>query len=282
MANIRKKLVVIGGPTASGKTAQAIETALRLNTEIVSADSRQVYRELKIGSAPPSDDELSMAKHHLIGTHSVHDNLNVAQFAQLARAAIDCIWQNNETAVLAGGSGLYIQAVIHGLKDLPPRNNELRTEVESILNEKGLEYLAAEIQNLAHDVAQHLDLKNPSRIMRAWEVYRQCGLFPWQVGHNAEPLDAEISYVLLNPPREQLYKRINERVDEMISAGLEQEARELSSFQNLNALQTVGYREWWPYFRGEYNLTMCIDKIKQHSRNYAKRQVTWFGKYFDH
>ena len=273
-----KTLHIVVGPTAIGKTAYAIEKALALACPIISADSRQLFKELTIGVAKPSHDELNKVQHYFIDHCSIHDTYNAGQYATEARILINTLFKDLDNIVICGGTGLYIKALIKGLDPLPPQNPELRQRLQSALNNYGIEALQTELKDLSASVFHQIDLQNPQRIIRAIEIILAPNM-------EANPLpnfeyDFAVNKLVLDMERPELYQRIDKRVDLMIEQGLELEVKSLLAYQSLNALQTVGYKEWWPYFEGAYNLETVIDKIKQHSRNYAKRQITWFKHQF--
>jgi tRNA dimethylallyltransferase len=269
-----RKLIVVSGPTAVGKTAYAIELAKQLNSPIISADSRQVFQELNIGVARPSIEQLNQVEHHLIAHTSIHNPYNAGIYAQEARNLINELFETHKTLVVCGGTGLYIKALLSGFDPLPPSDEKLRLELEEKFSVYGIEYLQEKLRNLSIELYKKTENLNPQRLIRAIEIGSAN-----EVPKNDIPdfnFEFETEYKILKMARPELYDRINKRVDEMIEIGLEKEAKDLEKSQNLNALQTVGYSEWWPYFRGENPLDFTVDKIKQHSRNYAKRQETWF------
>lgn len=274
----RKTLHIVAGPTAIGKTAHAIEKAVALACPIISADSRQLFKELTIGVAKPSPEELNKVQHFFINHCSIHDNYNAGLYATEARLLINTLFKDFDNIVICGGTGLYIKALLKGLDPLPPQNTELRQRLQSALDNNGIEALQTELKDLSSSVYHQIDLQNPQRIIRAIEII----LAP-EIEANPLPnfeFDFEVNKMLLEMERPELYQRIDHRVDLMIEQGLEQEVKTLVAYQSLNALQTVGYKEWWPYFEGAYDLKTVINKIKQHSRNYAKRQITWFKHQF--
>jgi len=287
-----KECIIVVGPTAAGKTAEAIKIATALKTEIISADSRQCYKEMKIGVARPSDAELSAVRHHFIANHSIHENITAASFEKEALACLDEIFQDHDQAVVCGGTGLYIKALAEGLDDIPEVPIALRNEVIALHQIKGLEGLRDALLSLDPKFAIHGDIHNPNRMMRALEVMMHTG-FPiahFQKGIAQKQLEEEqpyrsvgkrhfkIRYQYIQMPREELYSNINNRVDKMMSAGLEDEARTLFEYKDLSALQTVGYKELFDFFEGKYSREEAVEKIKQHTRNYAKRQITWFNR----
>jgi tRNA dimethylallyltransferase len=276
---MKKYLIVIGGPTASGKTAMAIRLAQYFSAEIISADSRQFYREMTIGTAKPTEGELKQTTHHFINSLSIHDAYSVGDFEKEALAVLNNIFKKNNIAIMVGGTGLYIKAVCEGLDEFPDTPLSIRTEFEDLFKNKGVEYLQKLLQNVDYEYFTKVDLNNPSRIIRALSVWKVSGK-PYSSFTKGEKLARifEPIYIYLDLPRAILYERINMRVDNMMQAGLFAEAEKLYPFRHLTALQTVGYSELFDYFDKKISLSEAIDKIKQHTRNYAKRQITWFRK----
>ena len=275
-----KKLIVIGGPTASGKTALAVKLALELGAEVFSADSRQIYRELNIGVARPTAVEMQGIPHHFINCVSIHEDYSVGRYEAELLAALDTNYQNHDTAILVGGTGLYLKAITHGIDSFPDIPEEINAQLQTEWESSGLDPLTEEL--LQKDPATHatLDLQNPRRVLRALAVIRATGqpFSAFKSGENKER-PFSIDYHILQPDRDQLYDRINRRVNHMMELGLLEEARALYPFRHLKALETVGYSELFAYFDGACTLQEAIDKIKQHTRNYAKRQTTWFRRY---
>ena len=272
-----KHLVVIGGPTASGKTALAIEVAQALQTEIVSADSRQFYRELAIGAAHPSTAELAAVPHHLVGHRSVTEPLSAADFEVQALQKIAAIHQTSDCAVVVGGSGLYLQALLYGFDDMPTAAPEIRAQLQNELASKGLAAISAELLAADPDLQGHIDVHNPRRVVRALEVVRATGrpFSHFKQGQTkARPF--VVHAFCLDMERSVLYERINRRVMAMLEAGLEAEARALLPHRNLQALQTVGYKELFVFFDGLWELPTAVAEIQKNTRRYAKRQITWF------
>lgn len=275
-----KRLIVIGGATASGKTALAIQLAQHFGTAIISADSRQFYREMSIGTAKPSAAERAAATHHFIDSLSVADDYSVGDFERDALNILDQIFQKNDVAILVGGSGLYIQALCSGLDAFPEVTAEARQWVAQGEQSGGLPWLQQQLQSLDPAYFAQVDRNNPARLRRALEVCRQSNRPYSDFLAQAKPARPfQCLYILLEWPRETLYARIDARVDDMVAAGLEAEARGLLPWRHRPALHTVGYEEWFDFFDGKNSRAEAIDKIKQHSRNYAKRQATWFRKY---
>ncbi len=275
----KKHLILIAGPTAVGKTSLAIELAIKYNTEIISTDSRQFYREMQIGTAAPTKEELSKAKHHFIGNLSIKDYYNVSIFEQEAIKLLVKLFETKDVVIAVGGSGLYVDALCYGIDDLPDADEKLRNEIKRKYNKYGIEYLQNEVKRLDPDYYSIADIKNPKRLQRALEVIYETGnTYSSQRTKKQKIRDFKIDKYVLNMNRELLYQRINKRVDLMIEAGLEKEARGLFEYRELNALNTVGYKELFSYFNNEISLEQAITDIKTHSRRYAKRQLTWFKR----
>jgi tRNA dimethylallyltransferase len=275
------KLIVVQGPTASGKTDLAIQLALALKTEIISADSRQFYKELSIGTAKPSHSELAQVKHHLVDCSSINEEISAARFAKLAEPILNELLDNNGFAVLVGGSGMFVDALIHGLDEIPV-NSEIRNQLSLIYSQSGLEPLLKELEELDPNYLKQIDQKNPMRIIRALEAIRESGRKLSDLHKNSrKKRDFGVLRFVINWPRDILYNRINKRVDYMIELGLINEVVSLKNFRNLNALNTVGYKEIFDFLDDEYSKDRAIELIKQHTRNYAKRQLTWLRRY-DH
>ncbi len=276
---MNKTCIVIAGPTAVGKTALAVEIARHFSTAIISADSRQCYRELNIGVAKPSAAELAQVHHYFVDSHSVHDNLSAADFEKYALEAAARIFEHSDVAVMTGGTGLYIRAFCEGMDPIPPVKEAIRKQVTEAYALHGIQWLQEEIRTADPDFFEKGEMQNPQRMMRALEVKRSSGQSILSFQTNAKvKRDFNIIRVALELPREGLYERINRRVDEMMAAGLANEVKSLLPYQSLNALQTVGYRELFAYHEGEISLSRAVELIKQHTRHYAKRQMTWFKK----
>jgi len=276
-----KKLVVVTGPTASGKTSVSIRLAKALNTEIISADSRQVYRKMDIGTAKASSAELKSVKHHFINILDPEQEYSAGQFGQEARDRIESLFRDHDHVILCGGSGLYIDAVIKGIDDSPKESRAIRDELNQLYETKGLEDLQERLKAKDPDAYSELDQQNPRRLIRMLEIIETSGNAYSESFQKVDDFDATIKGVILESSREELYERINQRVDEMIKAGLIDEVRSLYKLKGLNSLNTVGYKELFDHFDGELSLDEAISKIKQHSRNYAKRQLTWNKRYSD-
>lgn len=270
-----KQLIVVCGPTASGKTSLAIQLANKHNTEIISADSRQFYKEISIGTAKPTSEELSQAKHHFISNLSIYDDYNAGNFENDALKCIEQIHNKSDYAIMVGGSGLYIDAVCKGFDKLPERNEELRAEFE----QKSLDDLQIQIQKLDPEYCKTADLHNKQRLIRAIEVCLTSGL-PYSQQQKSEPKKRPftIKKYAINWDRESLYNRINKRVDLMIEEGLIEEVKSVYDYKYLNSLQTVGYSELFDYFDNKHSLETAIELIKRNSRRYAKRQITWLRR----
>jgi tRNA dimethylallyltransferase len=266
-----KRLIVIAGPTAVGKTELTIRLAQYFETEIISCDSRQLYKELKIGVARPSDKELRAAKHHFIASHSIHDEYNAGKYARDVNELLKKLFTQHDVVIMTGGTGLYIKAATEGLDLLPTKNEKLREQLNYILETEGL----AALQSVAKSmdlVDAELDFDNPVRLMRAIEI-KEGESNPTEA---VQVPEYETTYLYLDRDRDELYDRINKRVDTMLAMGLEDEARTVHEYKDLNALHTVGYKEMFSYFDSEWTYEHTVEKIKQHTRNYAKRQLTWF------
>lgn len=275
----RPTLIVIGGPTAAGKTAAAVALAKHFGTEVISADSRQFYRDMRIGTARPSEAELLGVKHHFLGHLDLEETWSAGAFARAAEPVLQELLARRGIAVLVGGSGLYIDALIKGLDPLPVTDVRLREKLQKRLEHEGLPALVADLQQ--HDPAtwERIDKQNPHRVLRALEVCLLTGK-PYSEQRNApqDRSDLRIVRIAMDLPRTELYPRIDQRVDRMVADGLVEEARSLLPFREHNALRTVGYRELFMYFDGELTQDQAIELIKQHTRNYAKRQMTWLRR----
>jgi len=277
-----KELIVIAGPTAVGKTSYAIELAKKYNTEILSADSRQFYRELQIGTAAPTKEELAAAPHHFIGNLSIHDYYNVSIYEQEAMQLIEDLFHKHDKLIVVGGSGLYIDALCYGIDELPDADKSLRNEIKRRFTEEGIEYLQKEVERLDPDFYKVVDINNHKRLQRALEVCLATGkTYSSQRTNKRKSRPFKIRKIVLNMERELLYERINKRVDLMMEAGLLSEVKSLLPNRELNALKTVGYTELFRYLDGDISLEQAVTDIKTNSRRYSKRQVTWFKRYDD-
>lgn len=272
-------LIVISGPTAVGKTNVSIQLAKSLNAEVISADSRQVYKEMSIGTAKPTLEERQGVPHHFIDHVSIHEEYSAGKYEREVLEFLDSYFQRKPVGILTGGTGFYIQAVLKGLDRFPRVSKLIKNELESDLKQKGLEFLQQELRSADPETYEAIDLQNPRRVLRALEAIRESGKkFSSFKQHAAERRRFQNLKILLKRDREELYQRIDRRVDQMLEDGLEREARNLYPFRELSSLQTVGYKEWFDHFDGAIDRKTCIEKIKQHTRNYAKRQLTWFRK----
>jgi tRNA dimethylallyltransferase len=277
--SLNNKVYIIAGPTAVGKTAVAVALAQRLGTEIVSADSRQCYREMTIGTAKPSAEELGTVKHYFIDEFSVTEALSAADYETLALQYLDNIFQSHHTAVVCGGTGLYIKALCEGLDAMPETDEAIANEVEEAYKTNGLPWLQQAVEQEDPEFFKQAEVHNPARLLRALSFIRTTGKsivhYRTQV-KKQRPFD--IIKVGLELPREVLYDRINMRVEQMMKDGLLEEVETLFPQRTLKNLQTVGYAELFDFIEGKCTLPEALDKIKQHTRNYAKRQLTWFKK----
>lgn len=287
------KLVVILGPTGVGKTEKSLELAEQWGCPIVSADSRQIYRDLPIGTAAPSAEELARVKHYFIGTKDLHETYNAGQYARDCNALLAELFQKHERVLMVGGSMMYIDAVCKGLDDIPDIPAELREQVRNLYQEKGLEWLQTEVERLDPVYWQEVDKQNPQRLMHCIEVTLASGQ-PYsnyrKGGRTAQERGFDVEYIMIERPREELYERINLRVHKMIEQGLLNEAQRAFDKLGLlnnepldestipNSVNTVGYKELLKYFRGEWSLERAIEMIQQNSRHYAKRQMTWWRR----
>jgi len=275
----RKFLIVVVGPTGIGKTELCINLAIKLNTEIISADSRQFYRELQIGTAAPTIEQLSRVNHHCVGNKSITDYYSIFKFEQDVLGILDNLFTGTRNVILTGGSGLYVDAVCSGVDDIPDIDDDIRLAVLKKFNEEGIEGIRFEIRRLDPEYYNSADLKNPKRLIRALEVCLMTGR-PYSSFRTGKIVKRpfEIIWLGLNRERSELYEIINHRVDKMFEEGLLDEARSLEKHKKLNSLNTVGYKELFPYLDGDYSLDKAVELIKRNSRRYAKRQLTWFNK----
>jgi len=274
-----KTLIVIAGPTASGKTAFAIEMAKALGTVILSADSRQFYKEMSIGTAAPTEDELRQAQHYFVHHISIEDKYDVADYERDAIQLLEALFKTHDQVILTGGSGLFIDAVCNGIDAMPDVEPDIRQKVQKLLDEGGLRALQDEVQRLDPEYYALVDQQNPRRLQRALEVCYQTGKpFSSFRSGNTVKRDFEIKKYALLWDRQQLIERIDRRVDMMMEQGLLEEAKSLYQKRHLNALNTVGYKELFAYFDGQCTLKEAVEQIKIHTRQYAKRQMTWLRK----
>jgi tRNA dimethylallyltransferase len=273
------KLIVITGPTAVGKTGVAIEVAGRLRTEIISCDSRQMYHEMRIGTAVPTAEELASVPHHFIGNLSIHDYYNVSMFEQECLQLLDKLFAKYQTVVMTGGSGLYIDALCRGIDDFPTVDPEIRKTVTGWFETGGIELLRRRLKILDPVHYAKVDLRNYKRIMKAIEVSLQTGS-PYSsfLTAQARKRTFDIKKIVLSRPREELFERINRRTTLMMEEGLLEEVKALYPYQHLNALNTVGYKELFAYMDGQYDLDTAAELIRRNTRRYAKRQLTWFAR----
>lgn len=274
-----KRLIVIVGPTAVGKTALAIRLALHFNTEIISADSRQIYRELEIGTAKPSMEELNQVKQHFINSHSIDEDYDAGVYGRDALAIVNSLFKNHDNLILCGGSGLYVRAVLEGFDEMPPIPEGTREQIIKEYEVNGLSWLQAQVKQVDPDYFEVVDIQNPHRLIRALELHRAWKK-PMHELRQQKKLEHPFQVVKigLELEREELYNRIDSRMDAMIAAGLFEEAEKFYPKKNLNALQTVGYREIFGFMDGLYDKAEAIRLLKRNSRHYAKRQLTWFKK----
>lgn len=277
--SIRPRLIVIVGPTGSGKTDLSIELAQRYGAPVVSADSRQIYRGLAIGTAQPTAEQLAAAEHHFIASHDITEDFNCGEYEVQALSLLERLFRDRDTVIVAGGSGLYVQALCDGMDDLPTADPQLRADLTRRLETEGIEALAEQLRQLDPDYWDVVDRSNPARIQRALEVCLQTGRpYSQQRSGARRERPFDIIKIGVDLPREVLYDRINRRVDAMMAAGLEAEARSVYEHRRLNALQTVGYKELFEYFDGTISRDEAVELIKRNTRRYAKRQLTWFRR----
>ncbi len=275
----KRTLIVIGGPTASGKTTVAATLAAHFGTAVISGDSRQFYREMRIGTARPSEEELLKVEHHFLGHLSLEESWSAGTFARAAEPVLQTLLDRNGMAVLVGGSGLYLDALIKGLDQLPTTDVRLREKLGTRAKEHGLQPLLDELKRMDPETWERIDRKNPHRVIRALEICMITGKpGSEQRTTPADRTDLRLVRIAMDLPRKELYSRIDARVDNMVCNGLVDEVRTLLPHRHVNALRTVGYRELFEYFDGNIDLHEAIDLIKQHSRNYAKRQLTWLRR----
>ena len=279
MLPYQNTIIIIAGPTAVGKTNLAIRLAQYFNTQIISADSRQCFTELNIGTAKPTSAELLAVPHYFINSHSIHQEINAADFEQYALQSADAIFAQQNIAVMVGGTGLYIKAFCEGLDKMPAIPADIRNGIVKQYEEEGISFLQNELQKHDPQYWQQAEQQNPQRLMRALEVFRATdNSILFYRNRTAAQRPFNIIKIGLELPRDILYERINLRVDDMMKEGLLEEVESLLPYQHLNALQTVGYKELFNFSNGKTSLSNAIDLIKQNTRHYAKRQMTWFKK----
>ncbi|GAB5474342.1 MAG: tRNA (adenosine(37)-N6)-dimethylallyltransferase MiaA [Maribacter sp.] len=274
-----KKLISVIGPTAIGKTSLAIALANHFDTEIISADSRQFFKEMRIGTAVPSTEELKQARHHFIQHKSIFELFTVGDFERAAIEKIEGIFKEKDYIIMVGGSGLYVDAVINGLDEFPKVDPEVRIHLNTSFEEKGIEYLQQELQQLDLNYYKEVDINNPHRLMRALEICIGTGR-PYSsfLKKKKAQRTFQTTTIGMMAPRETIYERINQRVALMMEEGLLEEARSLYDHKALNALQTVGYKELFHFFDGHGTLEFAVEEIKKNTRRFAKRQLTWYRK----
>ncbi len=271
------KLFLIVGPTASGKTDYSIGLARELNSPVISCDSRQLYRELVIGTAPPTMEQQALVKHYFIWSHSINDYYTAGRYEIEALSLMDELFKERSALVMVGGSGLYADAVCYGLDDFPEPDRQIRESLTMRAKEEGVDSLRKELRILDPESYEAIEISNPQRVIRALEVVLTTGRkFSSFKSNERKVRNFEVERIYIERGRDELYERINRRVDVMMSKGLLDEARRLFPFRHLTALKTVGYRELFDYFEGKTSLEEAVELIKRNTRRYAKRQITWF------
>ena len=272
-----KTLIIIAGPTAVGKTDLCVKIAKLLDTEVLSADSRQFYRELAIGTAKPTLQEMDGVKHHFVNSHSIQDYYSVGDFERDCLAVLEEIFKKKDVAILTGGSGMFIKMITDGIDEMPEADLELRQNLAQRLENEGLEVLANELKTLDPIYYQQVDIQNTQRVLRALEVCISTGQ-PFSSFRKNQKVERPFKMIkiALERPREELYARIDKRMDIMLASGLEAEAKSVMDFREHYALKTVGYREIYEHIDGEYDREEMVRLLKRNSRRYAKRQMTWF------
>ncbi len=284
---MKKLLVFVVGPTAIGKTSTAIDLATHFNTEIISCDSRQFYKEMNIGTAKPSPNEIKKIKHHLVGNISVNKNYNISEFTNDANNILKSILDKKNIAILVGGSGLYIESLIFGIDQIPEVSMDLRNKLNNDLKNNGIKFLQDLLKNMDPEISDKIDMKNPRRVIRALEICLTSKKKYSQIIDKTQKIPKyDFLCIGLDCDRKELYEVINKRVDSMMANGLVSEVKSLYRFRKNNALNTIGYKEIFEYLDGKDSLENCVEKIKVNSRRYAKRQLTWFRsknyvKWFD-
>lgn len=278
-SELMKNLISVVGPTGIGKTRLAIDLAKHFDTEIISCDSRQFFKEMKIGTAAPSEEELAEAPHHFIGNLSVQDYYSIGQYEEDALKKLNELFEKHDTVILVGGSMMYEKAVLEGLNDLPEAHAENQEKLQNILDSEGIEKLQEILKELDPEYFAVVDVHNHRRLLRAIDVIWQTGRkYSEQIAVSQDSRDFKVIRIGIEAPREELYDRINRRVDIMMEKGLLEEAKGLERYKGLTALNTVGYSELFKYFDGEWDLNFAVSEIKKNSRRYAKRQLTWYRK----
>ena len=284
---MKKLLVFVVGPTAIGKTSTAIDLATHFNTEIISCDSRQFYKEMNIGTAKPSPNEIKKIKHHLVGNISVNKNYNISEFTNDADNILKSLLDKKNIAILVGGSGLYIESLIFGIDQIPEVSMDLRNKLNNDLKNNGIKFLQDLLKNMDPEISDKIDMKNPRRVIRALEICLTSKKKYSQIIDKTQKIPKyDFLCIGLDCNRKELYEVINKRVDSMMANGLVSEVKSLYRFRKNNALNTIGYKEIFEYLDGKDSLENCVEKIKVNSRRYAKRQLTWFRsknyvKWFD-
>ena len=276
---MKKELIVITGPTAVGKTELCLSIAQEMGIPIINADSRQLFRELKIGTASPTPEQLQIVKHYFVGTLSIDDYYSASIYEQEVMILLDKLFQENDYALLSGGSMMYIDAVCNGIDDIPTIDDNTRIEMKRRLEEEGLEALVEELKRLDPEHYKIVDRQNPRRVIHALEICHMTGK-TYTSFRKAEKKQRPFNIIKigLNRKREELYQRINLRVDKMMNEGLEEEARRMYKYKGVNALNTVGYKELFDYFEGRWPLEEAVERIKGNTRRYARKQLTWFKR----
>ena len=274
-----KSVIVITGPTGVGKTGLSIELAQTLHCSIISADSRQIFKEMTIGTAAPGPEQLQRAKHYLVGTRSIFDYYSAYEYEQEAMGLVSRLFQEKDYVILTGGSMMYIDAFCNGIDELPTIDQELRESLQETYQKEGLESIRRQLKMLDPDFYKQVDLKNPKRVIHALEICLMTGRPYSELRTNTKKnRPFRIIKIGLDMDRNLLHHRINQRVEQMIQEGLEQEARDLYEHKNLNSLNTVGYRELFDYFDGNISREKAIELIKRNSRRYARKQLSWFRR----
>ena len=283
--NKKNYLIIVVGPTAIGKTALAIKLAQHFNTEITSCDSRQFFKEMEIGTAVTTPNELAQAKHHFIQNRSIHENYNVGDYEREVLPHLDTLFKENNIQIVVGGSGLYVDAILKGFDSFPDVDEKIRAEIEQKYNELGIEYLQNQLEKLDLEYFNKIKEENPQTLVNQQRMKRFVGVSmssgkPYSSFLNKNEGNRNFTPILigLKADREEMYERINKRVDIMLQNGLLREVESLYIHKELNALQTVGYREIFSFIDGEFDLTFAIEEIKKNTRRFAKRQMTWFKR----